>query len=59
MSDDKAAVKVNASGPGCFGCVGFLIVVWALIFGLTIGEYHYSVSCSTERGVELQAREVR
>lgn len=58
MSDDNK-VSVQTSGPGCLGCVGFLIVVWALLFGLTIGEYHYSVSCSTERGVELQAREVR
>lgn len=50
----------SSGGCGCWGIVSFIlfvIVVWALLFGVTIDGRHYGVSCSTERGVEFQSGE--
>jgi hypothetical protein len=50
----------SSNGCGCWGLVSFLlfvIVVWALLFGVTLDGRHYGLSCSTERGVELQTGE--
>jgi len=53
MSDDKIVVN---GGTGCFGCltiIAFFIIVWALIFGVTVGGHHYGISCSTADGVRF------
>lgn len=49
--------SVSVSGGGCFGCLGtiaFFMVVWALIFGVTIGGVHHSLSCSKDKGVAIR-----
>lgn len=49
--------SVSVSGGGCFGCLGtiaFFMVVWALIFGVTIGGVHHSLSCSQDKGVAIR-----
>jgi hypothetical protein len=45
----------SSSGGGC-GCVSLIltcVVVWAVIFGVTIGGKHYGMSCSCKRGVDV------
>jgi hypothetical protein len=41
-------------GCGCLGFIAFLIVLWALVFGVTIDGKHYGLSCSVAQGVEIQ-----
>ena len=47
----------NSSSGGCCGCITFPIfclILWALIFGVTVGGKHYGVSgCSRAGGVEF------
>lgn len=38
---------------GCIGCVLTVIVLWALLFGVTYGGKHYGLSCSCAKGVEV------
>lgn len=42
---------------GCLGCVGFIlacILVWALLFGVTVSGKHYGIKdCSCAHGVEI------
>jgi len=59
MSDGNVKVRVNngGSGCGCFGCLGFIafcVILWALVFGVTIGGRHYGMSCSMEHGVQFE-----
>jgi hypothetical protein len=45
---------------GCFGCLGtiiILILIWALIFGVTIGGRHYGISSCDGEGVHIQTGE--
>lgn len=47
--------KVQSSGGGC-GCLTIifsLIIIWALVFGVTIGGKHYELSCTFEKGVVI------
>lgn len=47
-------------GFGCFGCLSlilFAFLLWALVYGVTIGGRHYSVSCTTEHGVALETHD--
>lgn len=42
---------------GCGGCIsavlGFLLL-WAIVFGVTVGGKHYGISgCSTDKGLEF------
>ena len=56
MSKDNVTIRVGSKGGGCFGCLGiiaFFIVMWALIFGVTLGGRHYGLSCSMEHGVTI------
>jgi len=41
----------GGGGCGCLGCLVFLFLIWALIFGVTIGGHHYGISCDMEHGV--------
>lgn len=40
-----------------FGCVWFciaVILVWGLLFGVTVGGKHHGIGCSCERGVMVE-----
>lgn len=39
---------------GCLGCVLSVLLVWALVFGVTVGGRHYGVFCSPDKGVEIK-----
>ena len=48
----------EANAGGCLGCLStilFFMLVWALIFGVTIGGVHYGISCSTDSGVSIES----
>ena len=48
--------KLESNG-GCGGCLIFcisVIIVWALLFGVTIGGVHYGLGgCDPESGVTI------
>lgn len=46
----------SSSGGGC-GCISLIItilVVWALLFGVTYKGKSYGLSCSCDKGVEVR-----
>lgn len=44
----------EAQAPfGCLRVIITIIVVWAVLFGVTWNGKHYGLSCSCERGVEF------
>lgn len=43
----------GGGGCGCLGCLVFVLLAWALVFGVTVGGVHYGISCSTGSGVEI------
>ena len=50
---DGCAVQLT----GCSGCLSVIVMIlglWALVFGVTYEGKHYGISCSTERGVEVE-----
>lgn len=49
MSADSS----SESGCGCITFIATVILLWAVLFGLTVDGKHYGMSCSRERGVEL------
>jgi hypothetical protein len=38
---------------GCLGCIVTILVMWALLFGVTVGGKHYGVGCSCSEGVRV------
>ena len=44
----------SSSGCGCFSLILFVLLVWALLFGVTYGGKHHFISCSCERGVTVE-----
>ncbi len=53
MSDESKSSCSSDSPFGCVGCVVTVIVLWALLFGVTYGGKHYGLSCSCANGVEV------
>lgn len=51
MADDT---KVHIGCSGCLFWIVAILALWALFFGVTVDGKHYGISCSTERGVEVQ-----
>lgn len=43
----------NQSNGGCLSLIVFVIVLWAMIFGVTWNGKHHDINCSTERGVGI------
>ena len=41
-------------GVGCVTMIVMFIVVWGLLFGVTIDGKHHGISCSRAKGVEIQ-----
>lgn len=54
MTDRAKVVVRDGSGCGCLSAIVFLILIWALVFGVTIGGKHYGLSCTCERGVVVE-----
>lgn len=53
MSGD--GVEANVSSGGCLSLILGVIVIWALLFGVTLDGKHYGLSgCSCKRGVQVQ-----
>lgn len=52
MSDSNT--KSSGGGCGCLSIVLFMLLMWALIFGITVGGKHYEISCSCNRGVVVE-----
>ena len=52
MSEEKSS---ESSPFGCIGCVLTILMLWALLFGVTWGGLHYQIRCTNERGVEFVA----
>lgn len=36
----------SGGGCGCFSLIMFVLLMWALIFGVTLENRHYSIGCS-------------
>ena len=49
MSDND-----SSNGGSCLGCVLFIFVMWAVLFGVTWNGIHYGIECSSEHGVEIR-----
>ncbi len=47
-------VRVHSSYGGCLGVIAMVLFVWALLFGVTYEGKHYGISCSRDRGVEVE-----
>ncbi len=47
------ATATSGGGCGCITIILTLIVIWATIFGVTIGGVHHELSCSCKKGVEV------
>lgn len=54
MSSQSTATATAGGGCGCTSIILFFILIWALVFGITLSGVHYSLSCNTERGVEIR-----
>ena len=46
--------RVTVSWGGCLGLVVSVLLLWALVFGVTWHGRHHSLGCSCERGVEVE-----
>jgi hypothetical protein len=53
MSKKKESSSGGQSPFGCLGCVVTILVLWALVFGVTWGGVKYAVKCSATNGVEV------
>jgi hypothetical protein len=49
--------EMSSNDGGGFGCLGIIvgvIVIWALVFGVTVDGNHYGLSCSCNDGVTVE-----
>lgn len=54
MSDKSSDGGSSGGCCGCFAVPVFVLFVWALVFGVTVGGRHYGISgCSTKNGLEF------
>jgi hypothetical protein len=44
----------GGSGCGCFTLIALVIVLWALIFGVTWNGQHHGISCSCDKGLVVK-----
>ena len=55
MTEPKVVVNNgNSSGGGCLRVILLVLVLWALIFGVTWNGRHYEIGCSCDKGVHVQ-----
>lgn len=43
----------GGGGCGCFSSVLFLLLMWALLFGVSVDGKHYGIGCSCDDGVSV------
>ena len=54
MSEKKSDDGSSGGCCGCFAVPVFVLFMWALVFGVTVGGRHYGISgCSTKNGLEF------
>lgn len=46
-------VKKIGCQVGCLNIVLFILVMWVLIFGISIQGKHYQIGCSCNKGVTV------
>ena len=52
VSTTKSNDSGGGSGCGCITLPVFCIILWAILFGVTVDGKHYGISgCSCDRGV--------
>ncbi len=49
----KREPSSSGGGCGCLSLVVFCLLIWALLFGVTVNGTHYGITCSMARGVEV------
>lgn len=58
---ERATLNISMSRNGCIGCIGTvfgIIILWSLVFGVTVGGEHYGLaSCSCNEGVVIDTGE--
>ena len=52
MSDETTTVGCGL--PGCVMVIVALIILWAILFGVTVGGQHYGLDCSCDQGVQVE-----
>lgn len=51
----KSSNSTVNCGCGCFSTIISILIIWALIFGITIDGKYYGVSCSCSKGVDISS----
>lgn len=46
--------EVSIGGGSCLVTILGLILLWALLFGVTYKGKHYEIDCTSEHGVEVK-----
>jgi hypothetical protein len=47
----------GSNNSGCFGCITLIVtvmIIWALLFGVTWNGEHHQIGCSFDHGVEAK-----
>ena len=52
MSENKSG-SGGGGGCGCLGIIVFCLLVWALVFGVTVDGRHYGIGCTCAEGVTV------
>lgn len=55
---DDVSSENSSGGCGCIGLILWCILIWALLFGVTVDGQHYLLDCSCDRGVQVLGGEV-
>lgn len=46
--------RSSDGGCGCLSIVVFCLLMWALVFGVTVEGKHYAIGCSCDEGVAVR-----
>lgn len=53
----KSSGGTGCAGIGCLGPTLGILLLWALLFGVTVNGQHYGLSgCSRDSGLEIDTR---
>jgi len=51
---EMSSVEVNVNRGGCLRIIVAIILIWALLFGVTWNGKHHGIHCSREKGVGVE-----